>query len=185
MTDKEVKQGRVVSREGLGQPVGWEEVEWGEGGQKPKQEKSLAFSFPSPAPSFSHLRKGSQGGRAAEAEGWVCLVSIHRKGHLQRKHFLPAPWARLSLRAVLLSATGGRFSSSVVSSLRSAPPRLPATSCGRGLCFQHLQPRSTAPAGGEPGRRGHSTPNFQHFISFRQARIDVQKQLVSHQQCML
>lgn len=49
MTDKEAKQGKVVSREGLGQPVGWEEVEWGEGGQKPKQEKSLAFSFPSPA----------------------------------------------------------------------------------------------------------------------------------------
>lgn len=43
----------------------------------------------------------------------------------------------------------------LVSSLQPAPPSFPATSGWQGLCLQHLQPRSSAPTAGEPGRRGH------------------------------
>lgn len=129
----------------------------GERRRKTETGKILSNSFPSPAFIILPSEKGKVKVTLSSGGCRLGLLCSHLwAGYLQRKRFLGAPWARLSLRAVLLSATGGRLSSSSAGfSLQPAQSSLPATCGSGGLCIQRLRPENPAATAGGPGRRGY------------------------------
>lgn len=142
-------QGRSGSASGLGGG--------GERRRKTETGKILSNSFPSPASIILPSEKGKVKVTLSSGGCRLGLLCSHLwAGYLQRKRFLRAPWARLSLRAVLLSATGGRLSSSSAGfSLQPAQSSLPATWGSGGLCIQRLRSENPAATAGGPGRRGY------------------------------
>lgn len=152
----------------------------GTGGQWIKAEtgKSLALPF---LPRVHHSplwAKWSQGDRAAEAGGWVGFVYLWEQGYLRQKHFLCAPW-RISLCG---NPTFGRRRALVLLRCSQCRPasqlHLAAGRCASNTCILEAM----------PWQLGHlqdvitGTPNSPRFIFVKRARVDVPKQLLSHQQ---
>lgn len=133
----------MVSREGLGQPVGWENAEWADG--------PVSFHVPASAPIIlpAEKQRVKAGGPQRQKLGFTLFTSAG-KGIWRENAFLGAP---LSARSLAFGHRGALPASA--GPLAAAPP--PAA---------QRQPRSPAPAAG-PGRRGRSTPGLQHFLSWK------------------